>query len=97
MFRVALKVALAAVAVWAVWSFVPVHGRTLAQRWTTTPSVSAFLESGWAEATGTTPPAPRARSRARNGTSRERPAEAHTEADRRAIDRILSEHLGDSR
>ncbi len=94
MFRLALKLALAAAAIWAVWSFVPIHGRTLAQRWTAAGSVPAFIERGWAEVTGTR--APPVRSRARSA-ARERPAESHTEADRRSVDRILSERLAGPR
>ncbi len=93
MIRLALKLALAAAAVWAVWTFVPVRGRTLAQRWDAHPSVPAFLESAWAELHG--PAKPQARG-ARPGI-RERPTEGHTEADRREVDRLLSEHLGERR
>jgi hypothetical protein len=100
MFRLALKLALAAAAVWAVWTFVPVRGRTLAQRWTAAGDLSTFVERGWAEVTGE-PAAPRAPSRSQARSQkpalRERPTEGHTEADRRAIDRILSEHLPDGR
>ncbi len=93
MFRLALKLALAAAVVWAVWTFVPVRGRTLAQRWDASPSVSGFLEGAWAELRG--PARPQART-ARPG-GRERPTEGHTEADRRAVDRLLSERLGERR
>ncbi len=96
MFRVALKLVLVAAAIWAVWSFVPVHGRTLAERWAAAGSVAVFLERGWAEATRAAEPRPPARSRARTA-ARERPAEAHSEADRRAVDRILSERLSEPR
>lgn len=96
MFRVAVKLALAAVAVWAVWIFVPIHDRTLAQRWTSAGSFSTFLENGWLEATGGTKPRPPVRSRTRSA-ARSRPSEGHTEADRRAVDRILAERLSDSR
>ncbi len=93
MIRLALKLALAAAAVWAVWTFVPVRGRTLAQRWDANPSVSAFAEGAWVELRG--PVRPQARG-ARPG-GRERPTEAHTEADRREVDRLLSERLGERR
>ncbi len=92
MIRLALKLALAAAAVWAVWTFVPVRGRTLAQRWDASPSVPAFLEGAWAELRGP------ARPQARGGpASRARPTEGHTEADRREVDRLLSERLGERR
>ncbi len=92
MIRLALKLALAAAAVWAVWTFVPVRGRTLAQRWDANPSVAAFAEAAWAELRG---PA-RSQARGRPG-GRERPTEGHTEADRREVDRLLSERLGERR
>ncbi len=93
MIRLALKLALAAAAVWAVWTFVPLAGRTLAQRWEAAPSAQAFVQRGWAELTGP------ARSQARSARpgGRERPTEKHTEADRREVDRLLSEHLAERR
>jgi hypothetical protein len=100
MFRLALKLALAAAAVWAVWTFVPVRGRTLAQRWVAAGDLSTFVERGWAEVAGAEPAKQKApsRSQARQTPApRERPTEGHTEADRRAIERILSEHLPDGR
>ncbi len=93
MIRLVLKLALAAAAVWAVWTFVPVHGRTLAQRWDANPSIAGFLEAAWAEVHG---PARLPARGARPG-ERERPVERHTEADRRAVDRLLSERLGERR
>lgn len=90
MFRFAVKLALAAAAAWAVWSFVPVRGRTLADRWRAAGGFVPFVERSWAEATGSR--SPQARS-----PSRERPTEAHSEADRRALDRILSQRLGERR
>ncbi|HSN13077.1 MAG TPA: hypothetical protein VLT61_00495 [Anaeromyxobacteraceae bacterium] len=86
MFRFAVKLALASAAVWAVWSFVPVHGRTLSDRWRAAGGVLPFVERGWAEATGS--PSRQARS-----PTRERPTEGHSEADRRALDRVLSQRL----
>lgn len=90
MFRFAVKLALAAAAVWAVWSFVPIRGRTLAARWRAAGGLVPFVERSWSEATGT--PARQARSPAR-----ERPTEGHSEADRRALDRILTQRLGERR
>jgi hypothetical protein len=46
MIRVALKLALAAGALWAVWTFVPIRGRTLAERWRAAPGAAAFVERG---------------------------------------------------
>ncbi len=96
MFRVAVKLALVAAAAWAVWSFVPIRERTLAQRWAAAGGLSSFLERAWTEATGEPAPRPPARSRTRSA-ARSRPSEGHTEADRRAVDRILVERLSDSR
>lgn len=101
MFRVALKLALAAAAVWAVATFVPLRGRTLADRWHAAPDAAAFLERGLAELTGRAPERPsrpQARPQARpQRAARERPTEGHTEADRRAIDRIVAEQLAERR
>jgi hypothetical protein len=96
MFRVALKLALAAAAVWAVFTYVPIRGRTLAVRWDDAPTASAFLERGLAEL-GVGKAAARPDARAQRGVARERPTEGHTEADRRAIDRLLSEQLAGRR
>jgi hypothetical protein len=94
MFRLALKLALAAAALWAVWTFVPVRGRTLAERWKAAPTATAFVERGWDEAahafTGKAPAKPQARQKP---APAQRPTEGHTEADRKAVDRILSERL----
>ena len=92
MIRVALKLTLAAAAVWAVWTFVPIHGRTLAQRWQAAPSAQAFVQRGWTELTG----AP-ARPQARASRPAGRPTEGHTDADRREVDRLLSERLSERR
>jgi hypothetical protein len=96
MIRLALKLSLAAAALWALWSFVPVRGRTLAERWEAAPDASAFLERAWAEARGAAgkPQKPQARQKPASG---QRPTEGHTEADRRALDRILVDHLGERR
>lgn len=93
MIRLALKLSVAAAALWAVWTFVPVHGRTLDARWRAAGSLGAFVERGRAELTGRRAPArPQARPRP-GGDPRERPAEGHSEADRAAVDRLLSERL----
>ncbi|HEX9244500.1 MAG TPA: hypothetical protein VF875_18830 [Anaeromyxobacter sp.] len=91
MIRLALKVAFAAAALWAVWSFVPLRGRTLADRWHAAPDGVAFAERGWAElAGGRAAPKPQARQKPAPG---QRPTEGHTDSDRKAVDRILSERL----
>jgi hypothetical protein len=97
MIRVALKLALAAAAVWAVWSFVPIAGRTGAERWRAAGSLPALLEQSWAEATGSAPARPAARPQARQKPAPQRPTEGHTEADRRAVERILADRLSQGR
>lgn len=97
MIRLALKLALAAAALWALWTFVPVHGRTLADRWRAAGrNPVAFYERARDEIAGRGrghPPArPQARS-PRSGDPRERPAEGHTDSDRAAVDRLLSDRL----
>jgi hypothetical protein len=101
MFRVALKLLLAAAAVAAVWCFVPVKGRTLAERWGRARTPTEFVERAWSDVRG--PPAPaaaRPRPPARGsaqarGAPAQRPTESHSEADRKALDRVLSQHLQD--
>jgi hypothetical protein len=99
MLRLALKLALASAAVWALWTYVPIRGRTLADRWNAAPTTPAFLERGLAELTGrkaaARPARPQARAQRRD--ARERPTEGHTEADRRAIDRIVARRLAEQR
>ena len=101
-----LKWTLLVAAIAAVLAFVPVNGRTLADRWRKSRDTSEFVHGLWIEgrhafssaptrstsrhATApTTHPAPHARSSTR---STARPSEQHSEADRAAIDRILTEH-----
>jgi hypothetical protein len=101
-----LKLALAAGAIAAVWAFVPVGDRTLSERWRAAGSAERFAERSWAElreafrdepaAPSKTPPlkTPRPQSQARAKPGREaRPAEGHTDADRRALDQIVAERL----
>lgn len=101
MLRVALKLALASAAVWAVWTFVPVGERTLAARWAAAPNLSAFLDRGLAEVAAAwrsaQPKAPRAQARAARPPPRELPTEGHTEEDRQAIERILATQLSERR
>lgn len=94
MIRLALKLALASAAVWAVWTFVPLRGRTLAQRWDAAPTAPAFLERAWAELGGR-PAAPQARKP--GPAARARPTEAHTDSDRREVDRLVAEGLAERR
>ena len=96
MLRVALKVALAAAALAAVWAFVPIGGRTLSARWHRAGNAVAFVEGIWAEVRPDAPsrePADR-RARARDGAAGKQPTESYSESDREALDRTLSRHLG---
>ena len=98
MIRLALKLALAAAALWALWTFVPVHGRTLADRWRAAGDAVTFLERAGAEVAGRPAPAARPQARGRGSPApRERPSEGHSEADRAAVERLLSERLTDGR
>ena len=102
MLRVALKLLLAAAALAAVWAFVPVGGRTMADRWQRARDPQQFAERAWAELRGhpcvpPRPPAPQRqaappRAQAR-GAAPARPTEAHTPADRKALDQIVSKRL----
>lgn len=102
MLRFALKLLLAGAALAAIWAFVPFGGRTLSDRWTAARTPSEFAQRTWAEMKGpAAPPAkarPPARPQARAAEPRDRnggrPTEGHTEADRRALDRIVSDRLG---
>jgi hypothetical protein len=95
MIRLALKLALAAAALWALWTFVPVHGRTLADRWRAAGrSPIVFLERARDEIAGRSRATAKPQARSpRSGDPRERPAEGHTESDRAAVDRLLSDRL----
>jgi hypothetical protein len=98
MIRLALKLALAAAAVWAIWTFVPVRDRTFAERWDAAGNLPRFLDRGFAEISAAwrgTPQRPQAR--AKPPAPRELPVEAHTEEDRQAIERLLSRQLSGSR
>jgi hypothetical protein len=100
--RTLLKLALAAGVLWAVWSFVPVGGRTLETRWRASPDAGTFAARGWRELRAwlAPPPAATPDGRRRAGADRpapagRRPEEGHTDADRRAVDRLLAERLQD--
>jgi hypothetical protein len=82
MFRLLVKLTLAGAAAAAIWTWVPISGRTLAERWHASRSAGAFVRNGWRELAG---PAPSPR------------VERHTDADRRALDRIVSERLETAR
>jgi hypothetical protein len=99
MLRVALKLILAAAALAAVWTFVPVHGRTLADRWHHAHTSREFAARALGELRGqpAPPPPPQhprpaQRAQARNEAPL-RPSESHTEEDKKALDQILAKHL----
>jgi hypothetical protein len=97
MLRVALKILLAGAALAAIWSFVPIGGRTMAWRWHRAASPAEFVDRTWAELRSDIGGAPHGRpaphAQARSGASGTRPSESHSEADRRELDRILTRHL----
>jgi hypothetical protein len=94
MLRLLLKLALAAAAVAAVWAWVPVGPRTMADRWRAASTPGLFVDRLLAELAGKEPggrPIPRPQPPRRPGAAR--PEEAHSDADRRALERILSDRL----
>jgi hypothetical protein len=95
--RLLLKLALAAAALAAVWSWVPLGERTLADRWRAAATPGAFLDRTLAElvrAGAGGRPVPRPQPRSQPGARPDgRPEEAHSDADRKALDRILSDRL----
>jgi hypothetical protein len=97
--RVLLKVLLVAAALAAVWAFVPIHGRTMADRWHRARTPSELVDRTWAELRGEAHPQERPHapphSQGRPGSPAARPTESHTDADRKALDRIVSNHLDD--
>jgi hypothetical protein len=96
MLRVLLKLLLAAAAVAAVWAYVPIGGRTMADRWQRAKNPSQFVDRTWAELRGQPAPKPPPRTAQRaqaRTTPKPRPTESHRESDRRELDRIVSEHV----
>lgn len=82
---------------------VPFGGRTLADRWRAADDATDFAARTWAEMRGDrapdrAPPRPGGKVQARAGAKPAGPApvEGHTEADRRALDRLLDQHLADA-
>jgi len=98
MLRAGLKILLAGAALAAVWAFVPVGGRTLADRWHRARTPTEFLARGWTEIAGKQagPQAqqrPLARAQGRAAAPGRYPSESHSDADRKALNRTLSQHL----
>jgi hypothetical protein len=94
MLRVLLKVVLAAAALAAVWAFVPIGGHTMADRWRRARTPAELIDRTWAELKGEPAhPHATARTQARTAAPGARPTESHSDSDRKALDRIVSEHL----
>jgi hypothetical protein len=95
MLRVLLKLLLAAAAIAAVWAFVPIGGRSMADRWRTATDPSEFVDRTWAELRGPQEPAQRTARRAPQGPSAPagHPTESHRESDRKALERIVADRL----
>ena len=82
----------------AVWTLVPVAGRTLHARWTAAPGVEAFAKGLWTDldrALASKPGDDKAKTAApaKGKAPATRPTESVTERDRKAIDQIVAERL----
>jgi hypothetical protein len=98
-----LKAALLLAALAAFLFLLPFGGRTLADRWRAAGGASDFAARTWAEMRGA--PAPKAPRRpgarppphaaapGEEATPGSAPAEAHSEADRKELDKLLGDHL----
>ncbi len=96
----------AAILLGALAAFVfllPFGGRTLADRWRAADGAQDFATRTWAEMRGTPAPekgprkpAGKAQARAGERPGAPAPVEGHTEADRKALDRLLDQHLADA-
>lgn len=99
--RSLLKAAVLLGAVAAFLFLLPFGGRTLADRWRAADGASDFVSRTWTEMRGGTPPAraparkPPARAQARAGDrpATPTPEEGVTETERKALDRLLGDHL----
>jgi len=92
MLRLLLKLALAGAFLFALWTWVPLGGRTLSQRWDAASDPLDFVRRGVADAGLGEPRKPHpAGPQAR--TPRDRPSERVTEAERRALEQRLAEEL----
>lgn len=82
----------------AVWTLVPVAGRTLHARWTAAPGVEAFAKGIWTDldrALASKPGEEKAKASApaKGKAPATRPTESVTERDRKALDQIVAERL----
>ena len=84
---------------------VPIHGRTVLDRWQSARGPVDFVERGWTEVKASLAGGVHGQRGARAETARAplsptrpgrspRPVERHSEADRAALDRIVTEHAG---
>jgi hypothetical protein len=96
MVRLLVKLALAAGALAAIWSWVPVGERTMADRWRAAATPGLFLDRTLAELMGREAgarPIPSPQRPRGPASAPGRPEEAHSDSDRRALERILSDRL----
>jgi hypothetical protein len=92
MLRLLLKLALAGAFLFALWTWVPLGGRTLAQRWNASADPLDFVRRGVADAGLGDPRKPQpAGPHAR--PPRDHAPERVTEAERRALERRLADEL----
>jgi hypothetical protein len=102
--RLALLIGLIA----GVVHFLPLGGRTLGDRWRSSRDAADFAARAWAELRGAPPPrpsvppaAPRKGKPGKSGTGAaaepapDQPLETTTDADRKALDKLLDRHLAD--
>jgi hypothetical protein len=94
MLRLAFSLLLAGAFLLAVWTWVPIGGRTLSARWHASAGVTDFSRRTLAElGVGEAPrPAPGARARTAPRDRAER-SERVSEADRQALERRLADEL----
>jgi hypothetical protein len=102
-----LKAAVVLGALAAFLFLLPFGGRTLADRWRAAAGPADFAARTWAEMRGVPAPEkppqrgqkPRVHARAgepKPGDPAAAPEEGHTEQDRKALDKLLGEHLADA-
>lgn len=100
----ALRALLVLSALAAGFAFLPFGGRTLLDRARAAASPSDFAARLWSEMRAVAAPernarpgaSKKAQARAPERRSGERPVEGHTDADRKALDRLLTDHLEDA-
>lgn len=87
----------------AAVAFLPLRGRTVLDRWQSAPSAGQFAARSWREVAVVAglehPPArrPAAPRTPPAQAPRTAPSERHTDADRAALERVVSEHAGSRR